>query len=164
TPTLPSHIKHSQWEYHYAQFHHGRRVSSRIQSWIRGKLELAVMPLVQLGSHCRKTIAYHRRKAMSLAKQRTIKAEQTTIKGVKVIVRVTLDSYIRPALRRLFGLEIVKSKALMDVWLRSEEATRLRMELDDLKRQIRFSKVEIEQCRDEQGGAFQAVTSQMHNL
>jgi hypothetical protein len=158
TPTLPSHIKHSQWEYHYARFHHARRLSSRIQSWIRGKLELPIMRLVQLASHCRKTIAHYGREAMLLAKQRT--------KGCKLIVRVGLDSYVRPALRRLLGLEIVKSTTLTDLWIRSEEATRLRMELSDLKRQsVRFGNVEIENhCHGEQNGAFQAVPSQMRNL
>jgi Macrocin-O-methyltransferase (TylF) len=32
TPALPSHIKHSQWEYHRAAFHDARRISSRIRA------------------------------------------------------------------------------------------------------------------------------------
>src|SRR5262249_21581040 len=34
TPVLPSHIKHSQWEYHWAAFHDARRISSRIRGLI----------------------------------------------------------------------------------------------------------------------------------
>src|SRR5262252_9462372 len=32
-PPLPSHIKHSQWEYHWAGFQDARRLSSRVRSW-----------------------------------------------------------------------------------------------------------------------------------
>src|SRR5262245_11337938 len=35
TPPLPSHIKHSQWEYHWANFQDARRPSSRIRSWCK---------------------------------------------------------------------------------------------------------------------------------
>src|SRR5262245_42083455 len=32
-PELPSHINHSQWEYHWRHFRDARRLSSRIRSW-----------------------------------------------------------------------------------------------------------------------------------
>src|SRR5215467_702484 len=41
TPTLPSHIKHSQWEYHWSAFHDGRRRSSRIRAWIKARFSAA---------------------------------------------------------------------------------------------------------------------------
>ena len=127
TPTLPSHIGHSQWEYHYAQFHHAQRVSSRIQSWMRGKLMVAVMPVAQLARYCRKRIAHHCRKVFLLAQERAVDL-------CKPIVRIGLDRCVRPALRRL-GAEVVKSTNLLDIYLRSQEATRLRTELALLKRQ-----------------------------
>jgi hypothetical protein len=165
TPTLPSHIQHSQWEYHYAQFHHGRQVSSRIQSWIWGKLKLAVMQLIQLASHCRKTIAHHRRMSLVKPKQPMLRVKQRAIKRGKIIVVMGLDGYVRPALRR-FGVEILQTKTLQHIWIQLEEATRLKTELGNLKRQGgRFGTVEIEkQCHDEQSRAFQAATSQMRNL
>src|SRR5262249_48721853 len=53
-PALPSHIKHSQWEYHWATFHDARQISSRIRAlinrasaWI--KLRLAHARSVVIG-------------------------------------------------------------------------------------------------------------------
>src|SRR5215471_6411225 len=40
-PPLPSHIKHSQWEYHWATFQDARRLSSRIRSWGKTRLQHA---------------------------------------------------------------------------------------------------------------------------
>src|SRR5262245_5065346 len=47
-PALPSHIKHSQWEYHWAAFHDARLISSRIRvlinktrAWIKLRLARA---------------------------------------------------------------------------------------------------------------------------
>src|SRR5215831_13079644 len=38
-PPLPSHVKHSQWEYHWANFQDARRLSSRIRSWGKTRLQ-----------------------------------------------------------------------------------------------------------------------------
>jgi hypothetical protein len=38
-PPLPSHIKHSQWEYHWASFQDARRLSSRLRSWSNTRLQ-----------------------------------------------------------------------------------------------------------------------------
>src|SRR5262245_42500877 len=40
-PQLPSHIKHSQWEYHWADFQDARRPPSRIRSWGKTRLRHA---------------------------------------------------------------------------------------------------------------------------
>src|SRR5262245_210412 len=40
-PQLPSHVKHSQWEYHWATFQDARRLPSRIRSWGKTRLQHA---------------------------------------------------------------------------------------------------------------------------
>lgn len=44
---LPSHIEHSQWDFHYDAFHRGRRLSSRIQSRIRQQVHTAATNFIQ---------------------------------------------------------------------------------------------------------------------
>src|SRR5262245_47996915 len=39
TPPLPSHIKHMQWEYHWADFQAARRLSNRVRSWGKTRLQ-----------------------------------------------------------------------------------------------------------------------------
>ena len=157
-PPLPSHIKHPQWEYHYAQFHDARRVSSRIQCWMRGKLMVAVMPFAQFARYCRKRIARHCRKVILLAQERAIDLG-------KPIVRIGIDRCVRPALRRL-GAEVVTSTNLLDIYLRSQEATRLRTELAHLKRQATYIRcVEAEKrLTSERGDDYQTIQSQMFDL
>jgi hypothetical protein len=38
-PILPSHVKHAQWEYHWAAFQDARRIANRIRAWIQKKIE-----------------------------------------------------------------------------------------------------------------------------
>ena len=102
-PALPSHIKHSQWEYHYPGFHHAREMSSRIRRWLRTKVELAITPAVWLLRRCREIVGFVWRKMMAWAKDLC-----------RPVARVLLDDYLRPALRRL-SLEIVKSDTLTDL-------------------------------------------------
>jgi len=44
-PALPSHIKHFQWEYHWAAFQNARRMTSRFRAWIQGKFTNATSAL-----------------------------------------------------------------------------------------------------------------------
>jgi O-methyltransferase len=173
-PPLPSHINHSQWNYHYAEFHKARRVSSRVRSWVRRKLSLAVVPIRQLVRYCFKTIAHHRRKVMFQAQQKVmlqaqqkvmLQAQQKAIELCKPIVRIGIDRYVRPAFRRL-GVEIVKSTTLLDIYLRSQEATRLRTELALLKRQATdFRCVEAESLfTPERRHDYQTIQSRMFDL
>src|SRR5262249_2734464 len=55
-PELPSHIRHSQWEYHWAQFHHARRLSSRILSSLKRVLKLALAPIINLSARIARLI------------------------------------------------------------------------------------------------------------
>jgi hypothetical protein len=102
-PALQSHIKHSQWEYHYPGFHHARQMSSRIRRWFRTKVERAISPAVWMLRRCRAIVGFLWRKMMEWAKDLC-----------RPVVRVLLDDYLRPALRR-FSLEIVKSDTLIDL-------------------------------------------------
>jgi hypothetical protein len=157
-PPLPSHINHSQWNYHYAEFHQARRVSSRVRSWARRKLLLAVVPIGQLVRYCRKTIAHHRRKV-------TLQAQQKAIELCKPILRIGIDRYVRPAFRQL-GVELVKSSNLLNIYSRSQEATRLRTELGLLKRQATdLPCVEAEgRFSPERRHDYQTIQSRMFDL
>src|SRR6516225_543364 len=44
-PALPSHIKHFQWEYHWAEFQNARRMTSRFRAWIQRKFTNATSAL-----------------------------------------------------------------------------------------------------------------------
>src|SRR5262249_38870868 len=46
-PPLPSHIKHSQWEYHWHGFQDARRLSSRIRSSLGRILTRTVVPVTR---------------------------------------------------------------------------------------------------------------------
>jgi Macrocin-O-methyltransferase (TylF) len=48
TPPLPSHIKHSQWEYHWTGFQDARRLSNRIRLWCKIRLQHAETAAISL--------------------------------------------------------------------------------------------------------------------
>src|SRR6516162_213102 len=101
-PPLPSHIKHSQWEYHWATFQDARRLSSRIRSWGKTRLQ-------------------HLATAVTAVARVTQRAFRRTVVSPQ---RVVGNRYVRPALRRL-GLEIVKSTTLFAI---QREVTRLKQQ------------------------------------
>jgi FkbM family methyltransferase len=106
-PQFPSHIGHSQWEYHWARFHDARRLSSRLRSSTQKMLKRAVRPFTQFAALCANVI---------------LRAKQKTIELCMPLAHYAADRYIRPALRRL-GLEIVKSTTLWAVQEKANEAT-----------------------------------------
>ena len=114
-PRLPSHIKHSQWEFHYAKFHHARRRSSRILSWIAGRGALALTTTAWLARPCRRILAPLFRGAM-------LRAEQKAIKLCKPAALFLGEKYVRPVLQR-YGVEIVRSARLSDVEKKAQEVT-----------------------------------------
>src|SRR5262245_19126088 len=105
-PPLPSHIKHSQWEYHWADFQAARRLSSPIRSWGKTRLQ----HLVTAATSAR-------------AKLRPIelRAKRKATETCKPFASVVGGRYVRLALRQL-GLKIVKSTTLVTS---QKEATRL---------------------------------------
>src|SRR5262249_12049084 len=132
TPPLPSHIKHSQWEYHWATFQDARRLSSRIRSW--GKTRLGAAPRVK-------------RKAIEMC---------------KLLARVVGDRYVRPALRRLglevvkstTLLAIQKTANEATLWAR--EATTLKAKevtleaVTRLKQQHQANREEVTRLKQQQ--------------
>src|SRR5262249_18534023 len=112
-PTFPSHLKHSQWEYHWAQFQDARRTSRRIQASITGVFKRAAEPAVWFLSRAYRAIMRGEKKTKALAFARHIAR--------------TLGA---PMLRRLFGLEIVRSTTLMHIYTEAKEKARLRGNAD----------------------------------
>jgi Macrocin-O-methyltransferase (TylF) len=55
TPPLPSHIKHSQWEYHWTGFQDARRLPNRIRSWCKIRLQHAETAAISLTHLIRRT-------------------------------------------------------------------------------------------------------------
>jgi hypothetical protein len=96
-PPLPSHIKHSQWEYHWADFKAARRLPNRIRSWSKTRLKPKLRAI-------------------------ELRAKRKAIEMCRPFARVVGDTYVRPALRRL-GLDIVKSTTLSAIQKTANEAT-----------------------------------------
>ena len=113
-PPFPSHIKHPQWEYHWARFHDERRISSRIRASIEAILKQAVAPVGRLAARSRTAIlrSGKRVKEIALSTQ---------------ITRIVGEKYARPLLRR-FGLEVVKSTTFMRIYSEAKEGARLKAE------------------------------------
>jgi len=125
-PPLPSHLKHSQWEYHWADFQDARRLRSRMRSWGKARLQplaAAVTPIARETYRAfRRTVVLQPRGIELRAKLRTIevraklrtievRAKRKAIQMCKPFARVVGVRYVNPALRRL-GLEIVKLTSL----------------------------------------------------
>jgi O-methyltransferase len=133
-PPLPSHIKHSQWEYHWAGFHGARRLSSRIRSGAKARLQHAATAATSITHLIRRAFqktfgvlrdAFQTTFGAALrAKGRTIalRVKRKAIEMCKPFARVVGDTYVRPALRRL-GLEIVRSITLSAIQKTADEAT-----------------------------------------
>jgi hypothetical protein len=126
-PPLPSHIKHSQWEYHWANFQDARRLSSRIRSWAKPRLQHAS------------------RKALGAAQKAFGKLQSVKRKAVEMCepyARVMGNRYVRPALRWL-GLEIVKSTTLFAIQKEANVANWATKEVTRLEQQHREDQASI---------------------
>jgi len=104
-PPLPSHIKHSQWEYHWANFQDARRLSSRVRSWAQKRFGPAQK---RFGAKLQSV----KRKAVEMCER---------------CARVVGDRYARPALRWL-GLEIIKSANLLAIQKAANESYQFKLE------------------------------------
>jgi FkbM family methyltransferase len=166
TPPLPSHIKHSQWEYHWAAFQDARRLPNRIRSWGKTRLQhlaTAVTPVARVTQRAfRRTVVSPLRAKLRRielrAELRTIepRVERKAIEIYKPFARVVGNQYVRPALRWL-GLEIVKSTTLSalqktaNLWaseatLKAEEVTRLKGEW---AREVALKEEEVSRLKGE---------------
>src|SRR5262249_1082270 len=73
-PPLPSHINHSQWEYHWADFQDARRLPSRIRSWGKTRLQHAA----------------------TTATGAALRVKRKALEMCKPFVRVVGESYVTP--------------------------------------------------------------------
>jgi O-methyltransferase len=90
TPPLPSHIKHSQWEYHWANFQDARQPSSRIRSWGKTRLQHAATVTSSITS------------PIGLALHKTFGAVRVVFHKTFEAVRVTFHKTFAAALRLTF--------------------------------------------------------------
>jgi Macrocin-O-methyltransferase (TylF) len=126
-PLLPSHIKHSQWEYHWANFQDARRLSSRMRSWAKPRLQHAFQ------------------KALGGAQKAFGKLQSVKRKAVEMFepyARAMGNRYVRPALRWL-GLEIVKSTTLFAIQKEANVANWATKEMTRLEQQHREDQASI---------------------
>ena len=119
TPTLPSHIKHFQWEYHLAAFDEARHLSTRIRAWIRRRF-----------SSARSTVSLISASAVS---------------PMRPLARAAGTRLVRPLLRHA-GLEIIKSTNLFALSDQLNKNTHTMMEY---KREAEEYKHQIERYRQE---------------
>src|SRR6516164_5184217 len=126
-PPLPSHIKHSQWEYHWPDFQDARRLSNRIRSSLGRILPRAAAPLTRSAEMILRASSG----LMLRTSKLTLRAKQKAIELCRAVVIAVGHKYVNPALRRR-GLEIVKSKTLSAMWIHrnelAEEVTRFKQE------------------------------------
>jgi hypothetical protein len=125
-PALPSHIKHSQWEYHWAALHDARRISSRIRAlnnrasaWI--KLRFA---------HARSVVIRVMRSVIIDGMRSAVTAASAPFVDVALAIRWRAYEFARgtclplaiaagkrllgPVLSRL-GLQLIKSRNLFEI-------------------------------------------------
>src|SRR5262249_26535796 len=121
-PQLPSHIKHSQWEYHWADFQDARRLPGRIRSWGKTRLQHAVTMATPVTRLTRRAFQKTFGAALRVSETFATHVKRKAVEVCKPFVRIVGNRYLRPALRRL-GLEIVKSTSLFAVQKKANEAT-----------------------------------------
>jgi Macrocin-O-methyltransferase (TylF) len=159
TPPLPSHIKHSQWEYHWTDFQDARRLPNRIRLWCKVRLQHVETAAIALTNLVRRTFekTFGRLRelqkafaATSLAKTTlaplanfavvkfvakgktfALRVQRKTIAICMSFARIVGDRIVRPAFRRL-GLEIVKSTTIFAMRKTADEAI-LKAREDSLK-------------------------------
>jgi O-methyltransferase len=105
TPALPSHIRHSQWEYHWAAFQKARRVSSRIIAGIDIRFSAAKSVVANAARSAAVPLSAAIGK-MALA------ARTKALEICRPFARGAITKLIIPLLNRA-GLNIIKTKNLI---------------------------------------------------
>src|SRR5215467_3129515 len=153
TPTLPSHIKHSQWEYHWSAFHDGRRRSSRIRAWIKARFSAAKSIAINAARSAVGPVSVAINE-MSLALRR--KAFETC----RPLVLAAGKRLVIPLFHRA-GLEIVKSKDLSALYYEInknvETIIEYLKEIDGYKREIEGYRHEIQGYKHEIEGRRKSI-------
>jgi hypothetical protein len=134
-PELPSHIKHSQWEYHWPDFRDARRLSGRIQSWSKKRFQNATTVVtsatIPIGRALHTALG-----PVRVALQKTFGAVRLGFHNTVGAVRLTLHKAlgaVRLILHRtLGGVRIILLKPLgaLRVTLRKTFGAALRVTLD----------------------------------
>jgi Macrocin-O-methyltransferase (TylF) len=117
-PALPSHIKHFQWEYHWAAFQNARRMTSRFRAGIQGKFTNATSALSLISASAISPVSAWARAAGRKAFAAFQKARNMTsrtrawIKAKFTSARLALNLISASAISSIFALTLVtRSKA-----------------------------------------------------
>ena len=102
TPPLLSHIKHSQWEYHWADFQAARRLSNRIRSWGKARLE-GLAPAVISFARVIQTAATCIARVIQTAMTCVARVIQTAVTSFARMIRTAVTSFARMTQRTLWN-------------------------------------------------------------
>jgi FkbM family methyltransferase len=156
-PALPSHIKHSQWEYHWAAFHDARRIPSRIRAlisrtgaWI--KLRLAHARSVAIGG-MRSAVTAMSAPFVDIALAVRRRAYEFARGTCLPLAIAAGERLLGPMLRRL-GLQIVKSRNLWE----------LLKKRDEYKESMEYFKHWMEEYRASIGGYQDLIEQQRRSI
>src|SRR5262249_41958889 len=152
-----SHIKHSQWEYHWAAFHDARRISGRIRAlisrtgaWI--KLRLAHAKSVAIDG-MRSAVTAMSAPFVDLALPVRRRAYEFAHATCVPLAIAAGERLLGPVLRRL-GLQIVKSRKLFE----------LLKKRDEYKESMEYFKHQMEQYKASIGGYQDLTEQQRHSI
>jgi Carbohydrate esterase, sialic acid-specific acetylesterase len=175
TPTLPSHIKHSQWEYHWNAFHDARRRSSRIRTWIKARFGAVRARIKASSGAARAWIKARFGAARSIAINAARSAVSPIFAGInemslalrrkafetsRPLARAAGTRLVRP-LFRLAGLEIIKSKNLFEL---HRELNRTNQAITNCIQEIYGYRHEIEGYRHEIEGYRHEIEGYKHGI
>jgi FkbM family methyltransferase len=178
-PALPSHIKHSQWEYHWAAFHDARRISSRIRelinrarAWI--KLRLAHARSVVVGV-MRSVVIDGMRSAVTVASAPFVDVALAIRRQAYEFARGTClplaiaagKQLLGPVLRRL-GLQVIKSRNLFGILKQRDEYKQsmehYRESTERFKESMEYFKHNMEEYRASIGGYQDLIEQQKRSI
>jgi O-methyltransferase len=94
TPPLLSHIKHSQWEYHWADFQAARRLSNRIRSWGKARLEGLATAVISF-ARVIQTAATCIARVIRIAMTCVARVIQTAVTSFARMIRTAVTSFAR---------------------------------------------------------------------
>jgi FkbM family methyltransferase len=178
-PALPSHIKHSQWEYHWAAFHNARRISSRIRALMNRasawtKLRLAHARSVVIGV-MRSVVIDGMRSAVTAASAPFVDMALAIRRRAYEFARGTCLPLATAAGKRLlspvlrsFGLEILKSRNLFGILKQRDEYKQsmehYRESMEHFKESMGYFKHHMEEYKASIGGYQDLIGQQRRSI
>jgi tetratricopeptide (TPR) repeat protein len=179
SPALPSHIKHSQWEYHWAAFHNARRISSRIRAltnranaWT--KLGLAHARSVVIGV-MRSVVIDGMRSAVTAASAPFVdmalqvrRRAYEFARGTCLPLAIAAGKRLLSPVLRSFGLEILKSQNLFGILKQRDEYKQsmehYRESMEHFKESMGYFKHHMEEYRASIGGYQDLIEQQRRSI